>query len=85
MSSTSDGSQTSKLILLEDLPGYVVNVLFGATIKFSFVFVINVTGVNKKLKKFKTLWHGVRGILKLSGRVHQASLKLSVGFSNTVC
>ena len=43
------------------------------------------TGVNKKPKKFKTFWHGVRGILKLSGRVNQASLKLSAGFSNTVC
>ena len=42
-------------------------------------------GVNKKLKKFKTVWHGFRGILKLSGRVNQASLKLSAGFSNTVC
>ena len=43
------------------------------------------TGVNKKPKKFKTVWHGVRGILKLSGRVNQARLKLSAGFSNTVC
>ena len=43
------------------------------------------TGVNKKPKKFKTVWHGFRGILKLSGRVNQASLKLSAGFSNTVC
>ena len=42
-------------------------------------------GVNKKLKKFKTVWHGFRGILKLSGRVNQANLKLSAGFSNTVC
>ena len=42
-------------------------------------------GVNKKPKKFKTVWHGVRGILKLSGRVNQARLKLSAGFSNTVC
>ena len=42
-------------------------------------------GVNKKPKKFKTVWHGFRGILKLSGRVNQASLKLSAGFSNTVC
>ena len=40
MSSTSDGSQTSKLILLEDLPGYVAKVLLGATINFSFVFVV---------------------------------------------
>ena len=39
------------------------------------------SGVNKKPKKFKTVWHGVRGILKLN----QASLKLSAGFSNTVC
>ena len=45
----------------------------------------NVSGVNKKPKKFKTVWHGVRGILKLSGRVNQARLKLSAGFSNTVC
>ena len=37
-------------------------------------------GVNKKPKKFKTVWHGFRGILKLSGRVNQASLKLSAGF-----
>ena len=43
------------------------------------------TGVNKKPKKFKTVWHGVWGILILSGRVKQASLKLSAGFSNTVC
>ena len=43
------------------------------------------SGVNKKPKKIKTVWHGVRGILKLSGRVNQASLKLSAGFSNTVC
>ena len=42
-------------------------------------------GVNKKSKKFKTVWHGFQGILKLSGRVNQASLKLSAGFSNTVC
>jgi len=42
-------------------------------------------GVNKKPKKFKTVWHGFGGILKLSGRVNQASLKLSAGFSNTVC
>ena len=38
-------------------------------------------GVNKKTKKFKTVWHGFRGILKLSGRVNQASLKLSASFS----
>ena len=44
-----------------------------------------VSGVNKKPKKIKTVWHGFRGILKLSGRVNQASLKLSAGFSNTVC
>ena len=42
-------------------------------------------GVNKKPKKFKIVWHGFWGILKLSGRVNQASLKLSAGFSNTVC
>ena len=42
-------------------------------------------GGNKKPKKFKTVWHGIRGILKLSGRVNQVSLKLSAGFSNTVC
>ena len=42
-------------------------------------------GVNKKPRKFKTVWHGYRVILKLSGRVNQASLKLSAGFSNTVC
>ena len=42
-------------------------------------------GVNKKPKKIKTVWHGFRGILKLSGRANQASLKLSAGFSNTVC
>ena len=42
-------------------------------------------GVNKKPKKFKAVWHGFRVILKLSGRVNQASLKLSAGFSNTVC
>ena len=33
-----------------------------------------IAGVNKKPKKFKTVWHGFRGILKLSA-----------GFSNTVC
>ena len=37
-------------------------------------------GVNKKQRKFKTVWHGFRRILKLSGRVNQASLKLSAGF-----
>ena len=42
-------------------------------------------GVNKKPKKFKTVWYGLRGFLKLSGRVNQASLKLSAGFSITVC
>ena len=42
-------------------------------------------GVNKKPKKFKTVWHGFQGILKLSGRINQAGLKLSAGFSNTVC
>ena len=47
--------------------------------------LVATSGVNKKPKKFKTVWHGVRGILKLSGRVNQASLKLSAGFSNTVC
>ena len=31
-------------------------------------------GVNKKPKKFKTVWHGFWGILKLSGRVNQAGL-----------
>ena len=42
-------------------------------------------GVNKKPKKFKTVWHGFREILKLSGRVNKVGLKLSAGFSNTVC
>ena len=42
-------------------------------------------GVNKKPKNFKTVWHGFRGILKLSGRVNQASLKLSASFSISVC
>ena len=42
-------------------------------------------GVNKKPKKFKTVWHGFWGILKLSGRVNQASLKLSASFSISVC
>ena len=42
-------------------------------------------GVNKKPKKIKSVWHGIRGISKLSGRVNQAGLKLSAGFSNTVC
>ena len=41
--------------------------------------------VNKKAKKIKNVWHGFRGILKLSGRVNQGSLKLCAGFSNTVC
>ena len=49
------------------------------------LFSTTISGVNKKPKKFKTVWHGFRGILKLSGRVNQASLKLSAGFSNTVC
>jgi len=40
--------------------------------------------MNKKPKKFKTVWHGFWGILKLSGRVNLAGLKLSAGFSNTV-
>ena len=35
------------------------------------------SGVNKKPKKFKTVWHGIRGTSKLSGRDNQASLKLS--------
>ena len=39
MSNTSDGSQTSKLILLEDLPGYVAKVLLVATFNLFFVFV----------------------------------------------
>ena len=43
------------------------------------------TGVNKKPKNFKTVWHGFWGILKLSGRVNQASLKLSASFSISVC
>ena len=47
--------------------------------------MVSIPGVNKKPKKFKTVWHGFRGILKLSGRVNQASSKLSAGFSNTVC
>ena len=42
-------------------------------------------GVNKKPTKIKTVWHGFQIILKLSGRVNQASLKLSAVFSNTVC
>ena len=37
-------------------------------------------GVNKKPKKFKTVWHGFRIILKQSGRVNQARLKLFAGF-----
>ena len=41
--------------------------------------------VNNKPRKFKTVWHGLWVILKLSGRANQASLKLSAGFSNTVC
>ena len=45
----------------------------------------SMAGVNKKPKTFKTVWHGFRGILKLSGRVYQASLKLSAGFLNAVC
>ena len=47
--------------------------------------VLDKTGVTKKPKKFKTVWHESRGILKLSGRGNQASLKLSAGFSNSVC
>ena len=41
-------------------------------------------GVNKKPKKFKIVWHGFQGILKLSGRVSQASLNLFADFSNSV-
>ena len=41
--------------------------------------------VNKKPKKFNIVWHGFWEFLKLSGRVYQASFKLSAGFSNTVC
>ena len=37
-------------------------------------------GVNKKPKKFKTVWHRFRGILKLSGRVNQASLNCLLVF-----
>ena len=43
------------------------------------------TGVNKKQKKIKTVWHGFRGFLNLSGRVNQTNLKLSASFPNTVC
>ena len=42
------------------------------------------TGVNKTAKIFKIVLHGVRGVLKPSGWVYQASLKLSTGFPNTV-
>ena len=34
-------------------------------------------GVNKKPKKFNTVWHVIRGTLELSGRDNQASFKLS--------
>ena len=53
--------------------------------KFNFEQIVGCPGVNKMPKKFKTVLHGVRRILKLSGRVNQARLKLSAGFSNTVC
>ena len=43
----------------------------------------SMAGVNKKPKTFKTVWHGFRGILKLSGRVNQA--KLQSACSITVC
>ena len=43
------------------------------------------TGVNRKPTKIKTVWQGFQIILKLSGRVNQASLKLSAVFANTVC
>ena len=42
-------------------------------------------GVNKKANKFKAVWDGFWGIVKLCGRVNQRSLKLSPGFLNTVC
>ena len=41
-------------------------------------------GVNEKPNKFKAVWDGFWGIVKLCGRVNQASLKLSAGFPNTV-
>ena len=43
------------------------------------------TAVNKTAKIFKIVLHTVRGALKPSGWVCQASLKLSTGFPNTVC
>ena len=39
----------------------------------------------KSQKKFITVWHGFQGILKRSGSLYQASLKLSAGFSNKFC
>ena len=36
----------------------------------------NSSGVNEKPKIFKTAWHDLQEILKLSGMVNQASLKL---------
>ena len=50
-----------------------------------FLFTMFNSGVNKKPKKIITMWHGFGKLWKLSGRVNQASLKLSAGFSNTVC
>ena len=49
--------------------------------------ILNLTwaGENKKPKTMKTVWRGNQAILKLSGRVNQASLKLCTGYSNTVC
>ena len=38
-----------------------------------------------KAKKIIGVWHGFRGILKLSRRVNQASLKLHAVYSNDVC
>ena len=53
--------------------------------RISFLVVQNTTGVNKKSKKFNTVWHGIWAISKLSGRGNQASLKLSACCSNNVC
>ena len=42
--------------------------------RISSLVVQNTTGVNKKSKKFNTVWHGIWAISKLAERVNQASL-----------
>ena len=59
----------------------------GVLVMYAKIFCIphEESGVNKKPKKIKTVWHGFQKIVKVSGRVNQARLKLSAGFSSTGC